>query len=138
MPQQGQAAWVQPCMRPLQQPSSDASTAQVGAGGHHSNVLEGPLQEGAALAHGLGGGDCSGGSGSGAGGGGSEVAVAAVYGLSCERPDGKLLFQDVSFQVHPGQHCAHWPSPACLPLPSQEVHSHDRASAALTCLLQPY
>ena len=29
-------------------------------------------------------------------------AVATVQGLSCQRPDGKLLFQDVSFAVHPG------------------------------------
>ena len=120
MPQQGLSAWGQPSMRALQQPSLGAGTAQVGAGGHQSNVLEGSLQEGAALAHGSHGGDCTGGTGdgsgtgggsSGTGGGGSGAAVAAVHGLSCERPDGKLLFQDVSFQVHPGQ-LQHWAIPA--------------------------
>lgn len=89
MTEQGRGASGQPCMMLLQQPSF---TAQVGAEGHHSDVLEGCLQAGG-----------SGGIGSGTGGGGSNAAVAAVHGLSCERPDGKLLFQDVSFQVHPGQ-----------------------------------
>ena len=41
--------------------------------------------------------------GSGGYNGRAQAAVAAVHGLSCERPDGKLLFQDISFQVHPGQ-----------------------------------
>lgn len=41
--------------------------------------------------------------GSGDDNGRAQAAVAAVHGVSCERPDGKLLFQDVSFQVHPGQ-----------------------------------
>lgn len=43
--------------------------------------------------------------GSGGYNGRAQAAVAAVHGLSCERPDGKLLFQDISFQVHPGQIC---------------------------------
>ena len=36
----------------------------------------------------------------------SEVhpqAVATAHDMSCLRPDGKVLFQHVSFQVHPGQ-----------------------------------
>ena len=98
-PQQGQNALLQPLLGQPQQPSSIAGASPEAAGRHQSDVLTGSLQEGAAMAHELCG-SFEAGSGSG---GGSERAVAAVHGLSCERPDGKLLFQDVSFQVHPGQ-----------------------------------
>ncbi len=29
--------------------------------------------------------------------------VAAVHDFSCQRPDGKLLFQNLSFEVHQGE-----------------------------------
>ena len=31
--------------------------------------------------------------------------VAAVHDFSCHRPDGKLLFQKLSFEVHQGESC---------------------------------
>ena len=31
--------------------------------------------------------------------------VAAVHDFSCHRPDGKLLFQNLSFEVHQGEIC---------------------------------
>lgn len=31
--------------------------------------------------------------------------VAAVHDFSCQRPDGKLLFQNLSFEVHQGEIC---------------------------------
>ena len=99
MPQQEQNALLQPLLGQPQQPSSIASASQEAAGRHQSNALTRSLQEGAAMAH----ESCGSVEAGGGSGGGSGRAVAAVHGLSCERPDGKLLFQDVSFKVHPGQ-----------------------------------
>ena len=64
--------------------------------------LTGSLPEGATMAH-VSQSNGEGGGGSDGGTGRAQAAVAVVHGVSCERPDGKLLFQDVSFQVHPGQ-----------------------------------
>ena len=102
MPQQGQNALLQASLGQPKQPSFTAGTSQAAAGGHQSDALTGSLQAGAAIAHEswVGG---EGGGGSGGSSGRAQAAVAAVNGLTCERPDGKLLFQDVSFQVHPGQ-----------------------------------
>lgn len=102
VPQQGHNTPLQPSLGQPQQPSFTAVSSQEAAGGHQSNASTGSLQKGAAMAHeswvGL-----EGGGGSGRGNGRAQAAVAAVHGLTCERPDGKLLFQDVSFLVHPGQ-----------------------------------
>jgi hypothetical protein len=38
-------------------------------------------------------------------GGQGRQLVAAVHDFSCQRPDGKLLFQNLSFEVHQGDTC---------------------------------
>ena len=99
LPQQQQHA-LQSSLASPQQAGLSSGTSQEGARAQQSDALTACLQEGAPVADGPGGGAAR-----------PQAVVAAVHDLSCERPDGKLLFQDVSFQVRPGQ-LLHWATPS--------------------------
>ncbi|KAL3160894.1 hypothetical protein ABBQ38_009286 [Trebouxia sp. C0009 RCD-2024] len=81
----------QPSQASSQHSSLRSDTFQEGAGPQQSSTLMGVSSDEAGWPGGPPGGGCP------------QPVVASVHDLGCERPDGKLLFQDVSFQVHPGE-----------------------------------